>query len=128
MMAYRMDLTGRRFGHLVVLRLDPQPYASPAGKHKARRWICQCDYGREMSVVQASLLAKEHPTKSCSFANHETCCANALDLTGQRFGRLTVLGLDPVPYVSPSGKNRARKEAEAEYYAPIIEAYNAEKE
>ena len=61
-------------------------------------------------------------------ANHETCSANALDLTGQRFGRLTVLGLDPVPYVSPSGKNRARKEAEAEYYAPIIEAYNAEKE
>ena len=108
-MAYRMDLTGRRFGHLVVLRLDPQPYVSPSGKRGARRWICRCDCGREVSVVQFSLLAKKYPTKSCGCANHETRSANAIDLTGQRFGRLTVLGLDPEPYVSPSGKNRSRK-------------------
>ena len=108
-MGYRMGLAGRRFGHLVVMRLDPEPYVSPSGKHKARRWICQCDCGREVSVVQSSLLSKEHPTKSCGCSNHETRSANALDLTGQRYGRLTVLGLDPEPYVSPSGKNRARK-------------------
>ena len=108
-MAYRMDLTGRRFGHLVVLRLDTEHYVSPSGKRGARRWVCRCDCGREVSVVQFSLLAKKYPTKSCGCANHETRSANAINLTGQRFGRLTVLGLDPEPYVSPSGKNRSRK-------------------
>ena len=43
---YRMNLAGRRFGHLVVLRLDPEPYVSPSGKHKARRWVCRCGCGR----------------------------------------------------------------------------------
>ena len=30
------------------------------------------------------------------------------DLTGQRFGRLTVLSLNPIPYRSPSGKPTRR--------------------
>ena len=84
---------------------------------------------RQGSVGGLGFIAAERASViCCGCANHDARSANALYLTGQRYRRLTVLGLDPVPYVSPSGKNRARKEAEAEYYAPIIEAYNAEKE
>ena len=96
-MAYRMDLTGRRFGHLVVLRLDPEPYVSPSGKHKARRWICQCDCGREVSVVQSSLLSKEHPTKSCGCLRGEASWDAAIDMTGMRFGRWTVVRRAELP-------------------------------
>ena len=71
-MGYRMNLAGRRFGHLEVLRLDPQPYVLSVEKRGARRWIRRCDCGREVSVVQFSLLAKIYPTKSCGCSNHET--------------------------------------------------------
>ena len=40
------DLTGRRFGSLVVLRQEPRP----------ARWLCQCDCGNEHTTITASLL------------------------------------------------------------------------
>lgn len=33
----KTDLTGRRFGRLVVLREDPTPYISPGGKKAATK-------------------------------------------------------------------------------------------
>lgn len=84
------DLTGQRFGRLTVLGLDPEPYRSPGGK-PTRRWRCRCDCGTELVVLQNALTGK-NGTRSCGCARVEKTRSNAIDMTGQRFGRLTVIG------------------------------------
>lgn len=83
------DLTGKRFGRLTVLGLDPVPYRTPSGK-PIRRWRCRCDCGKELSILTNSLTGKSG-TRSCGCARAESTRRLAKDLTGQRFGRLTVL-------------------------------------
>lgn len=47
-----MDLTGRRFGALTVLRRGPGLY-----QKKRPSWICRCDCGKKERIVnQSSLL------------------------------------------------------------------------
>lgn len=67
------DLTGQRFGKLVVLGLD----------HSEKRsyWKCQCDCGKE--VVACSDMLRSGTKRSCG-------CLKIHDLTGQKFGKLTV--------------------------------------
>ena len=43
----RDDLTGKKFGKLTVLYLDPN-YVPKAGRHAI--WLCKCDCGNEISV------------------------------------------------------------------------------
>lgn len=77
------DLTGRRFGALIVLRRgenDP---------HGRVRWVCRCDCGKECVVSSERL--KSGRTRSCG-CQRTSQSYNANDLTGQRFGRLTVCG------------------------------------
>lgn len=75
----RLDLTGQRFGKLVALKRAEKVGTSWG-------WLCQCDCGNT-HVVPAGSLTSEH-VKSCGCLRHEP---NAIDITGQRFGRLTVL-------------------------------------
>ncbi len=65
------DLTGKRFGKLVVTGLD----------HSARRshWKCRCDCGNE--IVACADVLQHGYKKSCG-------CAKINDISGQRFGRL----------------------------------------
>lgn len=51
------DLTGRRFGMLVVLK------ESEKDKHDKTRWLCQCDCGNKKEIVASSL--KRKWTTSC---------------------------------------------------------------
>lgn len=88
-MAAPKDLTGQKFGRLTVLRLDQRKYLSPAGK-PTRRWICRCDCGKELSVLQNALTGK-NGTRSCGCSRRDTMRQIGHDLTGKRFGRLTVL-------------------------------------
>lgn len=83
------DLTGQRFGRLVVLELDPEPYQAPSGK-PARRWKCRCDCGTELTVLQNALTGA-NGTRSCGCARRDSMRALGHDLSGERFGRLTVL-------------------------------------
>lgn len=71
------DLTGKQFGLWDVLYRD-------VGKHKTRdiRWICKCKCGTIKSVLGKYL--RTGKTMSCG-------CDKKVDLTGQRFGKLTVL-------------------------------------
>ncbi|MCD7918665.1 MAG: hypothetical protein LUG45_01020 [Clostridiales bacterium] len=93
------DLTGQRFGRLTVLRLG-EPTRSPGGK-AIRRWVCRCDCGQEITVNQNDLTATKNGTRSCGCLKGD---AIRKDMTGQRFGRLTVIGPAPLEQVQASGQ------------------------
>lgn len=79
------DLTGQRFGRLIVLELDKEKT-----RYGSTYWKCKCDCGNIKSV-NASLL-KSGQTQSCGCLHRErTISTHFKDLTGQRFGRLTVI-------------------------------------
>ena len=74
------DLTGQRFGKLMVVsRADD--YIKPNG-NKIIQWRCVCDCGNEV-VVRGEYLKSGH-TKSCG-------CLTSENLVGMKFGRLTVM-------------------------------------
>lgn len=74
------DLTGQRFGRLTVIERDMTDTSNRS------KWICRCDCGNIKSVYRAQLVTGN--TISCGCAKKGT---NLKDITGQRFGRLTVL-------------------------------------
>lgn len=55
-----IDLTGQRFRKLTVIKKD---VAIQKEKRKVYKWICQCDCGNTVSVLQHSLLSGG--TRSC---------------------------------------------------------------
>lgn len=69
---------GQRFGRWVVIG------PAPKGKYGHAQWQCRCDCGNVRAVIQSKLITGW--SKSCGCIR-----PNFLDLTGQRFGRLTVL-------------------------------------
>lgn len=79
------NLVGRRFGHLLVTGQDK------AKKKAHRYWICQCDCGTVCSVPGTHL--KTGHTKSCGCYRKKKQKHGWLDLTGERYGRLLVLGI-----------------------------------
>lgn len=74
-MSKRIDMTGQRFGMLTVLRPSDQ---------KKSYWVCQCDCGAIKECHPSNL--RSGNTRSCG-------CSTKIrtDLTGERFGKLTVL-------------------------------------
>lgn len=81
-MPAKIDLTGQRFGMLTVLAP-----AENIGRYTA--WRCICDCGSE-KIVRADHLCSGS-TESCGCKSRELQRAKRIDLTGQRFGNLTVL-------------------------------------
>jgi len=61
------DLTGRRFGRLVVLARAPTA-VSPKGK-KITRWLCRCDCGAE--PIKRAMHLKTGHTTSCGCKQRE---------------------------------------------------------
>lgn len=59
------DLTGQRFGRLVVLRLDRERTDKTGNTY----WICQCDCGKIKSICASSLVGGL--TKSCGCIRRE---------------------------------------------------------
>lgn len=84
-MAEPIDLTGHRYGRLLVL--GP---ADPEGP--GRWWSCRCDCGR--AVVKPTRSLRSGWAKSCGCLFLEVTKAKGrakkIDLTGRRFGRLVV--------------------------------------
>ena len=83
------DLKGKRYERLVALCST-----SLRTSDRCVIWKCQCDCGKIVYVSAKSL--KQGNTKSCGCLNTETRAAlgktHKKDLTGQTFGKLTVLG------------------------------------
>lgn len=95
------DLTGQTFGRLTVISRLPN-YIQPNGRSRTR-WLCQCECGNQYIGDGSHLLHGN--TKSCGCLHRETSSAWAKtktpakasaqarkqDLTGQQFGKLTVI-------------------------------------
>lgn len=90
------DLTNQRFGKLLVLHLDPEK----PKKRSSTRWIVKCDCGKVYSSSLDSLCHK-------GVTQCKQCADNFVDLTGQQFGKLTVINRSS-DYVSPSGRSVVR--------------------
>lgn len=82
-----IDLSGQRFGRLLVLERD-----STKNKKEAY-WLCQCDCGNIKSIRSSAL--RRGQTRSCGCYNNENRASigknNANNLIGQKFERLTVI-------------------------------------
>lgn len=75
----KRDLTGQRFGRLVVIE--------HAGRKRTENvWRCKCDCGRETDVLTGLLVHGK--TRSCGCLQDET---RRRDITGQTRGHLTAL-------------------------------------
>ena len=97
------DLAGKRFGALVVTG-PAEPYIAASGRRRVR-WACKCDCGNTV-IVSANALSQGY-TRSCGCQAKKRGVKKGAslggtgrdreDLTGQRFGRLTVLHPEPIP-------------------------------
>ena len=79
----REDLTGRRFGDLLVLGQSDERIRGEFA------WRCLCTCGKETVVRGASLRHGE--TKSCGCLKKRRMEKRRFDLTGRRFGKLVAL-------------------------------------
>ena len=84
------DLTGHVFGHLTALYRTEN-------KRGRTCWMCRCDCGREKAVTAQDLKAGKVKSCGCHTHDHDH---NRIDLTGRRFGRLTV--------VEPTGRRNSK--------------------
>lgn len=86
------DKTGQRFGLLTVIKDIPS-------NKRGSRWECRCECGNMVSIHTGGL--RPGGTKSCGCLMHRTGKEHPrfIDLTGKRFGKLTVIRpsyIDPV--------------------------------
>ena len=77
-----IDLTGKRFGTLSVVALNPA-----RRRGGTTRWDCQCDCGRLVTVGIGDLKV----AKSCGCKR----TGRRIDLSGVRFGRLVAITIAP---------------------------------
>lgn len=86
------DLTGQRFGRLVVIKKGKKDNA----QHQF--WQCKCDCGNIVEINGDNL--RREVTKSCGCLHSEIMHNTVfIDLTGQRFGKLI-----PIKYFTEQGK------------------------
>ncbi len=71
------DITGYRYGKIIVLGTTNERYSNGCIK-----WKCKCDCG---NICYSSSSELKRGRKSCG------CETKLIDLTGKRFGRLTVI-------------------------------------
>lgn len=83
-MARAIDLTNQTFGRLTAIR-------DIGSRKKQRFWLCQCTCGNTTEVPTASL--RSGNTTSCGCYSKDLMKETRfIDLTGKKFGRLTVIG------------------------------------
>ena len=81
-MGKSIDLTGKRYGKLTVLHKNPERNAAGCVM-----WECKCDCGNVKTYSTNSLNRGAVTSCGCGQVKMD-------DLTGQRFGRLTVIKVD----------------------------------
>ena len=67
-MTIKKDYSNQKYGRLTTLK-EVEPYISPGGDYKTRKYLCKCDCGSEVSVMITSL--RSGNTQSCGCINSE---------------------------------------------------------
>ena len=84
-----IDLTGQKFGHVIVLKRSEKKDAS-----KRALWICQCDCGKIFEVASVNLRnnkSGENYSCGCKRVKHPNSGIKTPDITNQRFGWMIAL-------------------------------------
>lgn len=93
-----MNYIGLIIGQLTILD-ELEPHITPNGS-KQRIVKCQCSCGN-IFITRLTTAKEKKKCKECQWKEHRS------DITGKRFGRLTVLSMAE-DYVSPSGHRLSR--------------------
>lgn len=103
MPAKLIDITGKRYGHLIVTgRADD--YVSPKGVHFTQ-WNCLCDCGNTVTVRKTHLTDGETTSCGC-IAKKRTSERSMVDLKGKRFGLL--VAYERIVFISAAGKKESK--------------------
>lgn len=82
MSAHYLQLEGKRFGRLVVIKQLPS-------KNYKSMWLCKCDCGNEH--ITAGVYLVKGDTKSCGCIEKE----KQIDYTNKKIGKLTAIKILP---------------------------------
>ena len=81
---YNNNYIGKKFGRLTIIE------KGHTDKNGHIYWICKCECGNKKEVSGSNL--KEGKIQSCGCLHSEiTSALNLIDITGQKFGKLTVI-------------------------------------
>lgn len=83
------DLTGQRFGLWIVLE---HSHIVRNGRNVLHYWKCRCNCGVERTVIHGSLIFDRSTSCGCDRIHPQ----QRIDLSGQRFGRWTVIGFSGI--------------------------------
>jgi len=83
---HAVDLTGKVFGRLTVLKRVENARSGDA------QWMCQCSCPNKTILAVTTSNLTSGNTQSCGCYHHDRITELKNDLTGKRFGRLTVIG------------------------------------
>lgn len=83
-MAKLQDLTGKKYGKLIVMYQSENHISKNGNKRVV--WHCKCDCGNEVDVMALNLTRRH--TTSCGCARVDGRKRISRDITGQRFGHL----------------------------------------
>ena len=99
-----LDLVGQKFGRLTVLE-QVGDFISPVNHKRRSRWKCRCDCGNIVEVNGVDLTSGN--TISCGCYKRDiTSETHFEDLSGQRFGMLTIVKR-VADYITPeNGRSR----------------------
>ncbi|MBZ9622957.1 hypothetical protein G9F71_008825 [Clostridium sp. FP2] len=94
-MTKHSDMIGQVFNRLTVI--------SYYGVDKGRRilWLCRCSCDNDKDIIVNGTSLRNGHTQSCGCLKKEAGSARSIDITGQKFGRLTV--------ISHNGSNEDRR-------------------
>lgn len=99
-MSQVIDMTNQRYGKLVVLS------RAENDKHGKAQWLCQCDCGNQKVINGSSL--RKGVTVSCGCHKNQKLkeynLKHTIDETGNRYGKLVVIGRNTDPEYQIDGR------------------------
>ncbi len=94
----KTDLIGKKFNKLTVIKFDRVEHRrDDKGKNRDKGyWLCKCECGKEVSIARNDLITGKIKSCGCLYKDNglKTAKRNLKDLTGKKFNKLLVIGLD----------------------------------